>query len=355
MRQIVYENDFIKGFLCQRDNDFYYIHIAEHCRRLRKSLNTKDYLQALRKCFAIIDDYNKGIINTPTFESVCKEFLKTIEKDKKKQDYEKRLKQVFYQPFGKVKINDLTEKSINDFMIKRLNEVKPQTINRDISTLLQVLKFAKRKSYIDLPPSIERLKEDKKKRDAFTDLELSEIMTTAQQRIEEASNRKIRYDRTMLCLFLKFLVETGIRTGEASSIKFSGISADTAKITSSKTKIRDIFLSNNAQHIIKELKETYNQYNIKFNNDDFIFLNYQGKPTKSFKKSFNELLKKTTMANTIGKNELTLYSFRHTFITNAIKKNIPLTTIAIQCGTSIEMIEKNYNHLAIHLVKDDLK
>ena len=355
MRQIVYENDCIKGFLYQRDNDFYYLHIAEHCKRLRKSLNTKDYLQALRKCFIIIDDYNKGVFITPTFERVCQEFLKTIDKDKKRQDYKNRLKQVFYKPFGKVKINDLTEKLINDYMIKRLDDVKPQTINRYISILLQVLKFAKKKSYINLMPSIERLREDKKKRDAFTDLELAEILTTAQQRIDDANNRKIKYDRTILCLFIKFLVSTGIRTGEASSIKFNGISADTAKITSSKTKVRDIFLNDEAKHIIKELKETYNHYNIKFNDDDFIFLNYQGKPTKSFKKSFNELLKKTTMAETIGKNELTLYSFRHTFITNAIKKNVPLTTIAIQCGTSIEMIEKNYNHLAIYQVKNDLK
>lgn len=355
MKQRIFENDRLKGFIYKRDNDFFYLYITEHCKRLRKSLNTKDYVQALRKCFALIDDYNKGVFIYPTFDKVCQDFLKIVDNPKKREDYKKRLEQVFYKTFQKVCIHDITSQKINDFIMKRLNDVKPQTINRETSVLMQVLKFAKRKSYIKEMPLIERLKETKRKRDAFTDAELQELLKTAKQRIDETNHPKIKYDRTILYLFIVFLVECGIRTGEAQSIKFNGIDTDTAKLTSSKTKVREVFLSTDAQAIISTLKQTYQQYGINFAPDSHIFLNYQGQPIKSFKKSFNELLKHTTMAKTTGKNELTLYSLRHTYITNAIKKGIPMTTIAIQCGTSLEMIQKTYNHLTIHLVKDDLK
>lgn len=39
-----------------------------------------------------------------------------------------------------------------------------------------------------------------------------------------------------------------------------------------------------------------------------------------------------------------LYSFRHTFITNAILRGVPIKTVADLCGTSVTMIEKHYSH-----------
>lgn len=356
MKEMVYDDGEIKGWIYNRlDTDKYYLYVAEEGKRWRKSLKTNNLINAKMKVHNIITSYKNGVYDVPQFKDIATDFLKTVKSKTRQGFHRDRLRAVFIPYFDKQKITEITTKSIEGLIEQRLQQVKPQSVNKELSTLTQVLKYAKKKSYIKEMPQIEKQKETEAKRDAFTDLELDEILTTAQQRIDDTNNRKIKYDRTMLHCFISFLTATGIRQGEALSIKFKGISDDTALLTSSKTKVRDIFLNDEAKHIIKELKETYNHYNIEFNDDDFIFLNYQGKPTKSFKKSFNELLKKTTMAKTIGKNELTLYSFRHTFITNAIKKNVPLTTIAIQCGTSLEMIQKNYNHLTIHLVKNDLK
>ena len=53
---------------------------------------------------------------------------------------------------------------------------------------------------------------------------------------------------------------------------------------------------------------------------------------------------------------------RHSYITNAIEKNIPLTLIAENAGTSVRMIENHYSHTSVmsevsrkYLVSDKLQ
>lgn len=354
MNQVVYNENGLKGVLYQRSNDYIYLCITEKYKRIRKSLDTKDYCEALRKFVSVIENYKNGVHQYPSFKKVCDDFLETVS-SKQREDYGKRLKSVFLKEFQNTKINEINETTINEFIFNRLKKAKPQTINRDVSVLKQVFKYARKKSYIKEVPQIERLKEDKKKREAFTEHELEELLTLAKERIGEINNAKNQYDRTILYYYMRFLLAAGIRTGEALSIRFSGIDKDTAKLTKSKTKIRDIVLNADALKVIEELKETYRNHNIPVNDGSYLFLNYKGEQIKSLKKSFNSLMLETSMAKTIGKNELTLYSFRHTYITRAIKNKVPLTTIALQCGTSVEMIQKNYNHLTIHSVKDELK
>jgi site-specific recombinase XerD len=40
------------------------------------------------------------------------------------------------------------------------------------------------------------------------------------------------------------------------------------------------------------------------------------------------------------------YSYRHTFLTNALERGVDVATVAELTGTSISMIQKHYGHLA---------
>jgi hypothetical protein len=42
-----------------------------------------------------------------------------------------------------------------------------------------------------------------------------------------------------------------------------------------------------------------------------------------------------------------LYGIRHMRITTDVLKGIPYHVIALQCGTSVQMIEKTYAHLLV--------
>ena len=72
-----------------------------------------------------------------------------------------------------------------------------------------------------------------------------------------------------------------------------------------------------------------------------------------------------TFRNFLKENELlicprtgqarTLYSLRHTYATFALLKDgMDIHTLAIQMGTSIQMIERHYSHLTPRLKKDML-
>lgn len=355
MREQVYNSNGIRAYIFRRENDFYYLYFSEYARRIRKSLNTADYYSALKKSFNTIDEILAGITKTPTFNKICKDFLKTVKSENKKKYYKERLEAVFIPYFQNKTISEIKESDINNLIFQRLEKIKPQSVNKEMVVLKQLFKYAKKCNYIITIPDIEKQKEIAARRESFSDDEIQEIISTAKTRIDEITNARSKYDREMLLQYILFLMYTGIRIGEALSIQLKNINGDYASLGKSKTIKREIFLNDNAKQAIENIKTIYEKYKITYDNQSFLFLNYLGKPIKSFKKSFNALLSATSMKNMVGKNLLTLYSFRHFYITSAIKTGIPLTTIAIQCGTSLKMIQKNYNHLTIHQVKNDLK
>ena len=48
-------------------------------------------------------------------------------------------------------------------------------------------------------------------------------------------------------------------------------------------------------------------------------------------------------SNTSGKN-LTWYSFRHTWITIALERGVPIATVCNNCDTSIQYVQEHYFH-----------
>lgn len=73
-----------------------------------------------------------------------------------------------------------------------------------------------------------------------------------------------------------------------------------------------------------------------------IFLAADGRPWKysDLRKRFERLRDKCDVTK-----KCVLYSFRHTWITNALLAGIDVATVAEMAGTSIEMIDRHYGHL----------
>lgn len=344
-----------RGYIFKRDNSIYYLYFSAYQKRIRRSLNTDNYLTALQKSYVMIDEILKGVIKTPYFKQVAAEYLKTVRNQNKKDYFSEKLKKLYFPKFSKLKINEITTQALNDFIFERLENLKPQSINREMTVISQILKFAYKKGYISEIPIIERQKEDKARREAFTPEQVEELLTVAKNRINAIPNARLKYDRTILLYLIIFLLNTGLRLSEALSIKFNSINGEYAYLGKSKTIRREIFLNDDAQQVIEKLKKLYAVNNILFTSDSPLFLNYQGKPSYNFKKGFKSLMDDTSMKKYNNQNIYTLYSCRHTYISMSLKNSVNVATIAIQTGTSIRMIEKNYNHLKIHQVKNELK
>jgi len=117
---------------------------------------------------------------------------------------------------------------------------------------------------------------------------------------------------------------------------------------------RDIGISNQAEEILldmrKEQQDFCKKYDLPFDNDVKIisicgFNKIDGaphiKPVRKFDVGFRAALKACSIKINGVK---TVYSWRHTFITNNLMAKHPVIDIAKYCGTSVKMIEQHYDH-----------
>jgi integrase len=151
----------------------------------------------------------------------------------------------------------------------------------------------------------------------------------------------------MLWNYMLILANTGIRVGEARTLRWSDIRTqqnDTSEPTvifyvSGKTGGREV-VSRNADVLdyLARLKSLYDQPNP----DGFVFSHPDGKPIKSFKKSFAGLLNDAGVTFDKEGNRRTIYSLRHTYATFRLTEGVTVYTLARNMGTSVSMVERFY-------------
>jgi integrase len=102
-----------------------------------------------------------------------------------------------------------------------------------------------------------------------------------------------------------------------------------------KGKKRVIYLTDGMLALTKRLMQKYPE--------GPLFRNATGTPwsRQSITWRFRQLGEK------LGINQLTAYAVRHGFITDALGRGIAVSVVAELCGTSIQTIQKHYNHLNV--------
>lgn len=106
---------------------------------------------------------------------------------------------------------------------------------------------------------------------------------------------------------------------------------------SGKTKGRTVILQSSAVKFLRQLAGNRAA-------NEFLFLKSDG--TK-WKPSDQTRPIKLALEKAKLNPRASLYTLRHTYISAAIERNIPLTIIADNCGTSVRMIETNYAHILL--------
>ena len=185
----------------------------------------------------------------------------------------------------------------------------------------------------------------------------------------KVTNGKTLRDRTMLRDYVLILANTGIRGGEARSLKWRDIrevrgdgTTNLVLIVSGKTGQREVVASKGeVSTYFKRLFELRCEELTKIagkatdpSADDLVFCHPDGTPIKSFKKSFASLLKSGGVeADTFGQRR-TIYSLRHTYATFRLQEGVNHYTLAKNMGTSVAMLEKHYGHTSNVAAADEL-
>lgn len=207
-------------------------------------------------------------------------------------------------------------------------------------------------------PRIPKIAKEEEEKSKVSDSDLILMISRMQSFIDNATNEKSRRNREILKDYLKFILTTGSRPGEeVLELKFSDINDSYVKITAGKIhsksndSYREVFLNNRTLMLLKRRAKLLNiKWHKKHRSDKYVFQRDDNK-VPHLDAIFPQFLK---FCN-IEKGKYRAYSLRKNYITNQLKKGAPVTTVAKQCGTSIEMINKYYNKSNIRDLSHQLK
>jgi integrase len=142
---------------------------------------------------------------------------------------------------------------------------------------------------------------------------------------------------------------TGARTDELVQCRVEDVQFRTGQVVLGKHKrsktqreptIRNITLNSEALAIFKRLCDGKKP-------SDFVFLHSDRKPyhRRSIPERFNRV-KEVAALKELGtvRDEITIYSFRDLWISEALMAGVDIATVARMAGTSIAMIERVYGH-----------
>lgn len=177
--------------------------------------------------------------------------------------------------------------------------------------------------------------------------------------------------RHLLRDYVLILANTGIRHGtEAENLRWKHIDLFEDKglqylemHVDGKTGGRDLICRANTIGFLKRIQSrspdiaslSFEEL-MKKRVDEPVFRLPDGTVTKNLRQTFKKLMDDTGLlvCPRTG-NHRTLYSLRHTYATFALLNDgMDVHTLAVQMGTSIQMIEKHYSHLTPRLRKDML-
>ncbi|CAA7614679.1 conserved hypothetical protein [Magnetospirillum sp. LM-5] len=242
-------------------------------------------------------------------------------------------------------------------LIKSKRPQKTQTQRSgEIFILKAIFNSARKRGWVkrDQIPDIEDDQRKAERRPAFTEAEWKRIIAAMPSYIEGAKGLLVEADRKMVCAYMQFMFETGLRPGKEHQqltwadceLITNRAEVGTAKEThihvraDTKTGKRTAVSSEETWEVLNHIK-TFSPWTKP---SDPIFADRKtGKPIKSFAKGISALLKTAGLEHDRNGVKFSPYSLRHTYATDRlIRGSVDVWLLAKNMGTSVEMIRKHY-------------
>lgn len=331
---------------------------------VHRSTGYKDRYKAIDAAFELYATYkglgDKGIqITSKTFESVAKVVAAELKQSAKGQEitYSNYLTNRWIPFFKGRYINNITSKDFEVFFdeleTKLGQKIKNITRRQHYVAINRVFDKAVEQKLITRGEIPEQpMKKDggskSDSRPAFSAEEQKKIRLGLVDWIDKGKTKRDKEKRFVLRHLVELLFLTGIRPGtESSSIKFS--SNKIHEQNGRKTLVIRVYGKTGERSPVGPLDVLSNinavKSTIKNIKDDTTFCSLpSGKPYEKPQEEFKEfLIEKGLLVDPISGEERTLYSCRHSYITNQLIKGTSIYTIANQCGNSVKMIEGYYS------------
>jgi len=358
-------------------------------RWVRKSTGTKDLGKAKKRAVDLLYEYRArhktGMpIVTKRFSDVAAYCVAEMDRltaegagKRSFRDYKIVIDQYLVPYFGSRSIANVKQTDLEDFAIWRAKllgrDPSASTLSTHNSALNRIFDEAVSRGYVE-KRQIPDLTNKGKKSERRLDFRIEEYRTFIRKLpawIEAGRKGKSREMRHLLRDYILILANTGIRPGtETDSLMWRHVHLFTENgqqflelRVDGKTGPRDLICRANTINFLKRIHErTKDIVHLSFDElldakiDKPVFRLPNGAVTKNLRQTFKILMDDTGLLTcpSTGLNR-TLYSFRHTYATFALLNDgMSIHTLAVQMGTSIQMIERHYSHLQPRLQKEVL-
>ncbi len=241
--------------------------------------------------------------------------------------------------------DEITVETLENYILYIKNTKKISnavTINSYLRNISPILKYGMKKGYILRDFLIPVVKEQETFKEVYTQEELKELL-------KKPKEREFVTLRTWAIIWT--LASTGIRARELRELKVGAVDLLNRTIAVNVTKnkkARYLPISNSLAEVLEE----YLQIRVGENNDYLFPSVYNNKLASS---SLQKGIK--NYCNDKGVNKQSLHLFRHTFITNAVNKNVsPLILQKITGHSTMKELNRYYNAKTIDMINiiDDI-
>jgi integrase len=250
------------------------------------------------------------------------------------------------------------------------------TLNSEETALRAVFKFAVNSGYLSEGevPVIRTEGITWRPRSTFSEKEYTKLLAIGRKRIKQALNDKREreaHQRFMVYQYVLIAANCGARVVELMNLRWKDITWEDRDIkgnasilldVSGKSKYRTLVANDECRDYLNRIRQQMirmaQKYGFKFDEKNgFVFTDYRGRKIGSFKKTFNAWLEEAGVIRDKDGYKRCLGSLRIFYATMRLLRsdNLDLYDLALQMGTSVQMLQKTYSRLTARLKAHKIK
>ena len=364
-------------------------------RQLRRSMRTTLLPVAIQRAVDLYNRFQAGegdrtaekVVRKPSFATAAKSFLQSVESHSDYANKETVVRRFFVPFFGDelgrtidaVTQNDIAaylewrrtyhsrprqseqvayDRNGKRILAKRQTYGEPagKTLNRENIALRQLLDHAATKGWLKKAdvPTVPAMKQKKNRREAISPTDYERMISVAQERVQNAPDERQRYQRTVLRDFIIVVRHTGLRPHEAFALTWADvrITDRVLRVRGGKTGRRDVALIDDdvVEHL-RAIRKRHTEAQLgKLDPSTAIFAGFDGTPTGSVKKSFENLILACGFGHAVAEDYCP-YSLRHLFATDMVGRGCVDGVLAKLMGTSRRMLDHFYDQSTVEMAR----